>query len=106
MIWMILTGLMWSRVYARSFECGNEILHQQLIDLSLRGINMSRYYCLAGNLIPILSVPRIESSESYPRMKLIDTKCLSCGAPLKMKSKYDVISKCEYCGTTYRFERE
>lgn len=27
--------------------------------------------------------------------------CSSCGAPIKIKSRYDTNVKCEYCGSTY-----
>lgn len=36
---------------------------------------------------------------SEPELK--ETKCESCGAPVKIKSKYDTGVKCEYCGTEY-----
>lgn len=39
-----------------------------------------------------------------PRMELVEDKCDSCGAPIRVKSKYDTSVTCEYCGTTYRFE--
>jgi len=36
-------------------------------------------------------------------LELVDTKCSSCGAPLKILSKYDIgiSATCEYCGSVY-----
>ena len=39
-----------------------------------------------------------------PRMELVETKCGACGAPIKIRTRYETTVKCEYCGTTYRFE--
>lgn len=38
------------------------------------------------------------NSEST-NLELVDTKCSSCGAPLKILSKYS--ATCEYCGSVY-----
>lgn len=51
-----------------------------------------------------VSEPEITSGYNYNRMDLIETRCSACGAPIKIRSRYETIVKCEYCEMTYRFE--
>lgn len=43
------------------------------------------------------------SNNEFTNLELVDTKCSSCGAPLKILSKYDIgiSATCEYCGSVY-----
>ena len=51
-----------------------------------------------------VSEPEITSGYNYNRMDLVETRCSACGAPIKIRSRYETIVKCEYCEMTYRFE--
>lgn len=42
------------------------------------------------------------NNNEYTNLELVETKCSSCGAPLKILSKYDSETRCEYCGSVYR----
>jgi ribosomal protein S27E len=42
------------------------------------------------------------ANSEYTNLELVETKCSSCGAPLKILSKYDSETRCEYCGSVYR----
>lgn len=42
------------------------------------------------------------TNSEYTNLELVETKCSSCGAPLKILSKYDSETRCEYCGSVYR----
>ena len=43
--------------------------------------------------------------EDDVEIELKETKCTTCGAPIKIKSKYDSSVKCEYCGSEYSINR-
>ena len=71
------------------------------------------YICIEGAKIdnPLPKWELISSgSDTYDNtnnectnLELVDTKCSSCGAPLKILSKYDIgiSATCEYCGSVY-----
>lgn len=44
-------------------------------------------------------------TEADVEIDLKETKCTRCGAPIKIKSKYDSSVKCEYCGSEYSITR-
>ena len=44
-------------------------------------------------------------TEADIEIDLKETKCTRCGAPIKIKSKYDSSVKCEYCGSEYSITR-
>ena len=44
-------------------------------------------------------------TEDDVEIELKDIKCDACGAPIKIKSKYDSNVKCEYCGSEYSITR-
>ena len=44
-------------------------------------------------------------TEADIEIELKETKCTRCGAPIKIKSKYDSSVKCEYCGSEYSITR-
>jgi len=43
--------------------------------------------------------------EDDVEIELKENKCTRCGAPIKIKSKYDSSVKCEYCGSEYSITR-
>ena len=54
MICMILMGLLWSRVYARSSRCENEMLHQSLADLSIGCFEVGTLDVRAFDVVPLI----------------------------------------------------
>lgn len=61
--------------------------------------DMQYVYYGANGWMPIGSVLDDISEDSTNFSEIKEMKCISCGAPLKIRSKYDI--KCEYCGKVY-----
>ena len=67
-------------------------------------------YILSGNnWEPLTQTGDLNYSSSYDdfsKMELVETRCVSCGAPIKIRTRYDTTVRCEYCGMIYRIEHK
>lgn len=69
-----------------------------------KGIHYLKTTDTATQWEPIGSYSYFENGRMYDKnyeIELKETKCRSCGAPIKIKSRYDDTVRCEYCGSTY-----
>lgn len=60
---------------------------------------------LIGSALPSDCSINDRCTEDDVEIELKETKCTRCGAPIKIKSKYDSSVKCEYCGSEYSITR-